>query len=142
MSYRIALSPLLLSLFVAAGCSKKSDAPEQGAPTAAAPVPAPVAVAADPAIEARTLFKTRCAVCHGEDGKGDGPGAAALNPKPRNYSDAAWQDSVTDEQIHKTIVFGGAAVGKSPIMPGNPDLEAKSAVVDELVKHVRSFKGK
>jgi hypothetical protein len=36
--------------------------------------------------------------------------------------------------------MGGAAVGKSPAMPGNPDLQAKPAVVKELVKLVRAFK--
>jgi mono/diheme cytochrome c family protein len=87
------------------------------------------------------LFKTRCAPCHGESGKGDGPGAAALNPKPRTYTDVAWQGKVTDEDIKKTILYGGAAVGKSPAMPANPDLDGKPEL-DELVKHVRSFKGK
>lgn len=87
------------------------------------------------------LFKTRCAPCHGEAGHGDGPGAAALNPKPRNYTDVAWQTKVSDEDIRKTILYGGAAVGKSPAMPANPDLEGKPEL-DELVKTVRSFKGK
>ena len=50
--------------------------------------------------------------------------AAALNPKPRNYHDQAWQKSVTDDQIKKAITLGGAAVGKSPIMPASPDLSS------------------
>ncbi|HET6344418.1 MAG TPA: cytochrome c, partial [Myxococcota bacterium] len=61
-------------------------------------------------------------------------------PKPRNYSDAAWQASITDEQLKKTIVEGGAAVGKSMMMPPNPDLRDKPQVVDELVKIIRGFK--
>ena len=143
MKYRINAALAILSIsFIAVGCAKKPDASQQAAPAepAAQATAAAVAAAPDPAMEARTLFKTRCAVCHGESGKGDGPGAAALNPKPRDYTDATWQGSVTDEQIHKTILFGGAAVGKSPNMPGNPDLEGKDAVVDSLVKVVRSFK--
>lgn len=142
MKYRIKAAILLSISCIAVGCSKKPDASQQTAPAepAAQPTTEAVAAAPDPAMEARTLFKTRCAVCHGDSGKGDGPGAAALNPKPRDYTDATWQGSVTDEQIHKTIVFGGAAVGKSPNMPGNPDLESKDAVVDALVKVVRSFK--
>ena len=98
-------------------------------------------VAAQPAATTEDLFKTRCAPCHGESGKGDGPGAAALTPKPRNYTDVAWQDKVKDEDIKKTILYGGAAVGKSPQMPANPDLEGKPDL-DELVKTVRGFKGK
>lgn len=88
---------------------------------------------------AREVFNARCSACHGTSGHGDGPGAAALNPKPRNYTDKAWQTSVTDEQIKKTILYGGAAVGKSPIMPASPDLDAKPEVVDGLVKIVRGF---
>ncbi len=91
--------------------------------------------------DAEELFKTRCAQCHGESGKGNGPGAAALNPKPRNYTDPVWQAKVTDDDIKKTIVYGGAAVGKSPNMPANPDLEGKPEL-DGLVKVIRGFKGK
>ena len=93
------------------------------------------------AVDAKELFKTRCAPCHGESGKGDGPGAAALTPKPRDYTNAAWQDSVKDEDIKKTILYGGAAVGKSPAMPASTDLDGKPEL-DALVAYVRQFKGK
>lgn len=89
--------------------------------------------------QARVLFNERCAACHGTEGKGNGPGAVALNPKPRNYTDKAWQASVSDEQIRKTIMLGGAGVGKSPIMPASPDLDEKPEVVEGLVQIVRSF---
>jgi len=89
--------------------------------------------------EAATTFKTVCASCHGESGKGDGLAAASLDPKPRNYTDKAWQASVTDEALKKIILEGGAAVGKSPLMPSQPQLKAKPAVVDELVKMIRAF---
>ncbi len=98
----------------------------------------PPAAAISP--EVAEVYKTRCATCHGDDGKGSGPAAAALNPKPRNYSDPAWQSSVTDEQLKTTIIKGGAGVGKSPLMPGAPDLEAKPEVVSGLVAKIRSFK--
>jgi cytochrome c553 len=89
--------------------------------------------------EAETLFTTRCAACHGLDGTGNGPGAAALNPKPRNYHDAAWQQATTDEEIEKAIVMGGSAVGKSFLMAANPDLQSKPGVVAALREKVRSF---
>lgn len=88
---------------------------------------------------AKAIYDSRCGACHGLTGKGDGAGAAALNPKPRNYTDKAWQTSVTDEQIRKTIVYGGAAVGKSPVMPASPDLDSKPEVVDGLLAIVRGF---
>jgi mono/diheme cytochrome c family protein len=90
-------------------------------------------------LQAATIFKARCSTCHGADGKGNGPAAITLNPKPRNYTDAVWQKSVTDDHIREIIVKGGAAVGKSPNMLANPDLADKPDVVDALLKKVRSF---
>jgi hypothetical protein len=50
-----------------------------------------------------------------------------------------WQQSTNDALIGKAILEGGPAVGKSSIMPSNPDLSAKPEVVGELVKIVRDF---
>jgi len=73
---------------------------------------------------------------------GDGPGSAGLTPKPRNFTDQTWQASVSDDHINKIIRYGGAAVGRSPMMPGNPDLIAKPEIVAALVAHVRSLSQK
>ncbi len=35
---------------------------------------------------ARQLYTSMCISCHGENGKGDGTDAAALTPKPANYT--------------------------------------------------------
>lgn len=124
------------------GCTSKDAAPAepQEAPVKAEPTPAPEPVAAkDPAVEAEEIFKARCVTCHGEKGKGDGPGSAALNPKPRDYTSVDWQKSVTDEHIKTIIVGGGASVGLSPLMPPNPDLADKPEVVEALVAVVRNL---
>jgi mono/diheme cytochrome c family protein len=89
--------------------------------------------------QAKDVFNSRCATCHGPNGDGNGPAAAALNPKPRNYHDRDWQKKVTDDDLKKTITYGGAAVGKSPSMPASPDLEQKPEVIDGLVRIVRDF---
>jgi mono/diheme cytochrome c family protein len=36
------------------------------------------------------LYKTNCAMCHGEKGLGDGAAGAGLNPKPRNLVEGKW----------------------------------------------------
>lgn len=90
--------------------------------------------------EATSIFATRCTPCHGPGGKGDGPASAGLTPKPRNFTDAQWQTTVTDEHLEKIIQFGGSAVGKSPAMPSNPDLMSKLDVVSALRSYVRSLK--
>jgi mono/diheme cytochrome c family protein len=135
-----ALSSLILVLPLVAACAKKSASEAPAANTQPVAVPEAPEPPADPAADARKLFSTKCIVCHGDHGAGDGPGAAALNPKPRAFSDATWQASVTDEQIKKTIVEGGASVGKSAAMPANPDLAEKADEVSALVKIVRDFK--
>jgi mono/diheme cytochrome c family protein len=141
---------MFASLLFAGACSKDSAGgplPAAPAPSAsdlhgktrpdpAAPAPSPPAA---PPLSAEQIFATRCSTCHGVNGKGDGPASAALNPKPRNYTDPAWQRSVTDDHIRKTILEGGAAVGKSPLMVPNPDLVGHPDVVDGLVKIVRGF---
>lgn len=92
--------------------------------------------------DSQAVFQSTCFTCHGSSGHGDGPGAAVLDPKPRSFADKAWQTSVTDEQIEKAIVFGGAAVAKSPMMPAHPQFKGKAAVLKGLVAIVRGFQGK
>ncbi len=127
----IAITFASFALLATAGCSK---GPEGGAPGAG-----PAKAAAAIPQEAKDVFAQRCVVCHGASGKGDGVGAAALNPKPRNYTDKQWQKTVTDDVLKKIIVGGGPAAGKSPLMPPNPDLSQKPAVIDGLVAIVRQF---
>ena len=124
------------------GCTSKDAAPAE--PKAAEPAPAPTPEpaaepAGDPVAEAQDIYKNRCTVCHGATGKGDGDGSAALDPKPRDFTSAEWQAEVTDDHLTKIIVYGGAAVGKAPTMPANPDLDAKPEVVAELVKYIRGL---
>ena len=65
----------------------------------------------------KELFTQNCASCHGATGKGDGAAAVALNPKPRNLSDKAYMGKLKDQQLIDIIKKGGAASGKSPLMP-------------------------
>lgn len=68
------------------------------------------------AAKGQAKFKELCASCHGDAGKGDGAAAAALTPKPTNFTDAAHAATVTDEYVYNMIKEGGAANGKSPLM--------------------------
>lgn len=134
-------SSLLLLLGCLAACGGgAAEASSTGAGNSSG-TPLPAATNAGEK-EANELFQSLCWTCHGMNGHGDGPGAVALNPKPRSFADAAWQASVTDEQIQKTIVFGGAAVGKSPVMPAQPQLKGKTEVLAGLVRIVRSWRPK
>lgn len=124
----------LVSLVMLVGC-KESPREHGGAPGTSSASTA----ASTPAEEAKQLVHDRCAMCHGQDGRGDGPTAAAMTPKPRDWTDKAWRKSASDAEIRSAILGGGVSIGKSPLMPPNPDLRDKPAEVDELVKLVRSY---
>lgn len=126
---------LILTALACGGSEGSSESGTKNPPTSGA---APMTVI-DARSEAQQIFSTRCAVCHGPEGRGDGPGAAGLDPHPRNYHDVAWQDSVTDKEIETAILYGGAAVGRSPAMVANPDLTNKPDVVTALREIVRGF---
>lgn len=38
-------------------------------------------------VNGRELYLKHCAVCHGQEGKGDGPAAKGMNPSPANFLD-------------------------------------------------------
>ncbi len=158
------VTALLLTTAVIA-CGKNNDKPAEGtpvgrnngqqesapagtapttpvAPTAPATVTGPATPAAGDApamVEAKQLFGTVCAACHGTNGMGDGPAAASLSPKPRAYSDLEWQKNATDEGIANIILVGGAAAGKSPMMPAQAQLKDKPDVVAALVQIIRAY---
>lgn len=55
----------------------------------------------------KELFRANCASCHGENGEGDGPAGAVLNPKPRNFhSTAVWTNGSKVSQMYKTLQEG------------------------------------
>ena len=135
---------LTVVFIVACGKGDQPPPPSSGSPgakpeTGPRDQPSPPGGGGGGLAEAKQMFSTVCAACHGVDGTGNGPAAASLDPKPRNYTDAAWQASVTDDDIRKIILQGGQAVGKSPMMPAQAQLKDKPEVVDGLVSIVRSF---
>lgn len=87
--------------------------------------------------ETKEIFISRCAPCHGPSGHGDGPAAVNLLPRPRDFHDTSWQTSVTDEQIEAIIRRGGLSVGKSVLMPANPDFDDER--IRELRRYIRSL---
>ena len=83
---------------------------------------------ADAATAGAETFRNNCVPCHGAQGHGDGPGGAALTPRPKNLvmlastvgddylywrintgkegtSMVAWKGVLTDEQIWQVVSF-------------------------------------
>lgn len=80
------------------------------------------------------LFARECATCHGTKGKGDGPVAAALNPKPANLTDPKFQAARTDDDLARVIADG------LNTMPGYGSRLTPEQITD-LVKYLRRLGG-
>jgi mono/diheme cytochrome c family protein len=55
---------------------------------------------------AREIYMDKCAQCHGEHGKGDGPEAMMHSPAPADLTDARQMNTVTDGEIFYQISEG------------------------------------
>ena len=82
-------------------------------------------------------FMTFCVPCHGPAGKGDGAAAAALNPKPRNFTDGTYMNGRTDAQLINVIKNGSAAEKLSPLMVGYGSM-LNDKEIKEVVAFIRS----
>jgi mono/diheme cytochrome c family protein len=112
--------------------------------TAPPPVSAEMLAAAnppagDPIAEGKQIFMQTCTPCHGQEGKGDGPASASLDPKPRNLTDPAYMAPLNDRYLFELISRGGIAMGKSPMMPAQPGLAAHD--IGNVIAYVRSLSG-
>jgi mono/diheme cytochrome c family protein len=78
------------------------------------------------------VYAQRCALCHGSAGKGDGPAAASLNPKPRNHTDGSYMNAQTDEQLLTVIRDGKGAMPAWKAVLSEAEIQA-------VLKHVRTL---
>ncbi len=138
-----------LALF-AFGCGEQSEAPAPPKPVKEAPAqpaakaPAPAekpdaAPAESAAVEAdaaagKADYQIFCASCHGPAGDGDGPVAQALDPKPARHSDGNFMNPLKDDYLFQVIKFGGASVGKSPMMA-----PVGGSLSDQQIRNVIAF---
>ncbi len=54
----------------------------------------------------KTKYKASCAVCHGDNGLGDGPAGASLNPPPRNLVEGKWKKGGTAKDLFTSVRDG------------------------------------
>ena len=132
------ITVLVLSTVILAACGGG------GAPTETEPeVPAeyagktnPFANQADAATAGGVLYAERCASCHGATGLGDGPAAAALDPKPADL--AAVADDMADDFFFWRIMEGGAMEPFNSSMPAQKGILTDDQVW-QLVTFVRTL---
>lgn len=61
------------------------------------------------AASGQQMFSSYCAVCHGTDGKGNGPAATALKVPPTNLTELATKGNGKYPSLHVTAVIRGQA---------------------------------
>ena len=128
---KILFAVLVFTAFVLSACGGGSGGTEEAATPA--PVPAEFAgqtnpLGADAAAAGAEIFKNNCVTCHGEQGHGDGPAGAALNPQPKNLPDLA--SAVGDDYLYWRINAG---------KPGTSMVAWKGILTDEQTWQVVSF---
>jgi len=84
----------------------------------------------------KQVFEIRCAACHGSGGGGDGPAAAAIVPKPRNFQDPEFWRARSTQQLRLVVQKGRPGTLMAPFEGVLSDAEI-DAVVAYLVATFR-----
>jgi len=83
-------------------------------------------------VDGAKIYAEKCSVCHGAGGRGDGPGGAALNPKPRDHTNGAYMNTRTDDQLLEVIRNGKGNMPAWKTVLSDEEIHA-------VLKHVRSL---
>lgn len=94
--------------------------------------PSTSGAAQNPPERGKTVYAAKCAVCHGEKGKGDGPVAASLPAKSTDFTDGKFWRGDAAKVITNSIQKGKGIMPPITMEPG----EVKD-VVDYMT---RAFK--
>jgi mono/diheme cytochrome c family protein len=78
---------LVVTMFSSLMMGDDSSSPPWVAPARAARKKNPIAPDAGSIAAGKAIYMTQCLKCHGDAGKGDGPSAKDLNPRPKDLSD-------------------------------------------------------
>ncbi len=137
----VKLLPCVAAAALLAACDAAGgpvEAPATSA-TTTAPASSPYAVR-ERAERGKKLFVAECAGCHGERGRGDGPGAAGLDPRPRDFvkepfkfRSTGYGSPPTRQDVHDTLLAGIPGTG----MPAFGFLAEEERSL--LVEHVLSL---
>lgn len=83
-------------------------------------------------------WENLCASCHGEDGKAQTKQGKKL--KIRDYTDAAVQAELKDDEMLKAILEGVKENGKERMKSFADELENPEAEAKDLVAYIRQLK--
>jgi mono/diheme cytochrome c family protein len=81
----------------------------QQAPAQAPPMVKHVPITNAPSNSGKAMFNSYCAVCHGTDGKGNGPAASAMKTQPTDLTTLAAKSGGKYPSAHVASVIRGQA---------------------------------
>ena len=87
---------------------------------------------------ARVLWEQHCTVCHGSEGKGDGPGAKVTGQHLEDFTNPEALRGVTDQFLFEIIQKGGSQFGRSNAMPAW-GMQLRDEQIRSLVAYIRSL---
>ena len=85
----------------------------QQTPAQTAPTVKHVPITQTPSNDGKSMFNSYCAVCHGKDGKGDGPAASAMKTPPADLTLLAQKSGGKYPASHISAVLKGQATTAS-----------------------------
>lgn len=91
----------------------KAQANSWSVPQSAVDVKNPVPANTASIRNGNTLYQSYCAACHGKNGKGDGPAATSLHPKPADHTSPVVQ-AESDGTLFYKISEGHANTAMPP----------------------------
>lgn len=122
---------LLFMVFVFVGFSTVQAQDKWVAPAEAKSIVNPIGDMAAEAAKGKKVYRSTCLICHGPRGEGNGPGGAALNPKPANFTTKEFQSQTDGEIFWKLSNGRGAMVAFKESIPEDKRWQ--------LVAFIRSF---
>jgi mono/diheme cytochrome c family protein len=82
----------------------------------------------DAIVAGSKIYKEQCAQCHGKNGKGDGPAAQSMSPKPFNFEDGRHMSQMNDAYLYWRTMEGGKHPSFKSDMPGYKDVLTEKEV--------------
>jgi mono/diheme cytochrome c family protein len=97
----------------------------------------PVPATPESIAKGREVFRGvgSCNVCHGDDGDGNGIGAAGLDPSPRNFTNRAWQQARSDGELMWVLKHGSPGSAMITVVPGL----ISEAEAWNVINYIRAF---
>ena len=84
------------------------------------------------AADGKAVYESKCQICHGPGGQGDGPGAKLFKTKPQKFTDPAFWQGDVNQKISQSVTMGKGQMGKMDLSAD--EIKAVSAYITQKFK--------